>query len=37
MLIVLLIVLKQRQRQRDYIWEKKTSNGWDVTAVNENA
>ena len=21
----------------DYIWEKKTSNNWDVTAVNENA
>ena len=20
-----------------YIWDKKTSNGWDVTAVNENA
>ena len=21
----------------DYIWEKKTTAGWDVTAVNENA
>ena len=21
----------------DYIWDKKTSAGWDVTAVNENA
>ena len=21
----------------DYIWEKKTTNGWDVTAVNESA
>ena len=24
-------------KAEDYIWEKKTTAGWDVTAVNENA
>ena len=24
-----------KAKAEDYIWEKKTTNGWDVTAVNE--
>ena len=24
-----------KAKQEDYIWAKKTGNGWDVTAVNE--
>tara|TARA_Y100001937_G_C6846258_1_gene210034 strand:+ start:18 stop:212 length:195 start_codon:yes stop_codon:yes gene_type:complete len=26
-----------KAKAENYIWDKKTSNGWDVTAVNENA
>ena len=26
-----------KAKAENYIWEKKTSAGWDVTAVNENA
>ena len=26
-----------KAKAEDYIWEKKTSAGWDVTAVNESA
>ena len=26
-----------KAKAEDYIWDKKTNNGWDVTAVNENA
>ena len=26
-----------KAKAEDYIWVKKTSNNWDVTAVNENA
>ena len=26
-----------KAKAEDYIWDKKTTNGWDVTAVNENA
>ena len=26
-----------KAKAEDYIWEKKTTAGWDVTAVNENA
>ena len=26
-----------KAKAEDYIWGKKTSNGWDVTAVNEDA
>ena len=26
-----------KAKAEDYIWTKKTSNNWDVTAVNENA
>ena len=26
-----------KAKAENYIWDKKTTNGWDVTAVNENA
>ena len=26
-----------KAKAENYIWDKKTNNGWDVTAVNENA
>ena len=26
-----------KAKAENYIWDKKTSNGWDVVAVNENA
>ncbi len=26
-----------KAKAEEYIWDKKTINGWDVTAVNENA
>ena len=26
-----------KAKAESYIWDKKTSNGWDLTAVNENA
>ena len=26
-----------KAKAESYIWEKKTTNGWDVTAVNESA
>ena len=26
-----------KAKAEDYIWEKKKINGWDVTAINENA
>ena len=26
-----------KAKAEDYIWDKKTTAGWDVTAVNENA
>ena len=26
-----------KAKAEDYIWDKKTTNGWDVVAVNENA
>ena len=26
-----------KAKAESYIWEKKTTNGWDVVAVNENA
>ena len=26
-----------KAKAENYIWDKKTSNGWDLTAVNENA
>ena len=26
-----------KAKAETYIWDKKTSNGWDLTAVNENA
>ena len=26
-----------KAKEENYIWEKKTTAGWDVTAVNENA
>tara|TARA_B100000925_G_C21784805_1_gene377835 strand:- start:268 stop:462 length:195 start_codon:yes stop_codon:yes gene_type:complete len=26
-----------KAKAENYIWAKKTTNGWDVTAVNENA
>ena len=26
-----------KAKAEDYIWDKKTNSGWDVTAVNENA
>ena len=28
---------KAKAKTENYIWDKKTSNGWDVIAVNENA
>ena len=28
---------QKNAKAENYIWEKKTSAGWDVTAVNENA
>ena len=36
MQIVLHILLKQKQKQINYIWEKKTTAGWDVTAAVSN-
>ena len=26
-----------KAKEEDFIWKKKTNNGWDVTAVNESA
>ena len=26
-----------KAKEENYIWEKKVTNGWDVTAVNESA
>ena len=26
-----------KAKAENYIWDKKTSNGWDLTAVNENS
>ena len=28
---------KEKAEAEDYIWEKKTTAGWNVTAINENA
>ena len=28
---------QSKAKAEEYIWEKKTTNGWNVTAINENA